>query len=596
MEHLATLARNMCIDRAAEAHESCKCDDWGIPLLETAECMINSIEVTEDGSIKGTYRLDLKTSFRVGDHVRLRSATTPKNAPFRKPRVLDSIVVRAGQGELILKSMEPPPPDRCSWYVLSAGNTTTTTAMMQAVRALAKEKNNCCGIFSKVVPGIIDDPPLQTEQSQAPSTTSTDLNLNASQSRAVSEAIREDLTLVWGPPGTGKTTTIVRIINQWHRSLKENQHILVAASTNNAVDNVLEKFVKESGTPDIDLVRVCPDSSSLSKFAQTYWVGAFVDGDINRPSAALKAAQKKVSEAAIIFTTCTGAALGLLRKLTFDFVIVDEASQITEPNCLIALVKGCQKAVLVGDHVQLRPTVTQHGAAYGYDVSLFERLYTGPAVSGMAKVMLETQYRMHPIIAQFPSTRFYEGKLLSGVTASDRQLTKTQFKWDTGPIKFVDSSSSPDGQESFFKGSKSNEKQAKICKHIVSQLQQPATVSDTDGSQTTRPNKLSIAVLTPYTAQLKLLKSLEKQVDSETISSVTVATVDSFQGREADIVVFCIVRCNVNRSIGFLADERRMNVALTRAKRGLIVVGHRETLVESLEGGGFWKSWFDNLK
>lgn len=263
-------------------------------------------------------------------------------------------------------------------------------------------------------------------------------------------------------------------------------------------------------------------------------------------------AQKKVADAKIIFTTCTGAALGLLRKLTFAYVIVDEASQITEPNCLIVLAKGCQKVVLVGDHVQLRPNVTPLGEAYGCDMSLFERLYREPDVTGVAKTMLDTQYRMHPEIARFPSKRFYEERLLSGVTADERNVPETNFDWHGKSIKFIDAPGLSDGQESNFHRSKSNRLQAQICRDIVLSLQQsPSRIMDgalarshkaEHSSTGATLQKLSVAILTPYTAQVKLLQSLSKTVDSPTVSSITVSTVDSFQGREADVVIFCTVR------------------------------------------------------
>ena len=595
VEHVVTLARNVSIDRCAEAEECCECDEWGVTIAEKGECMVDALDIVKDTTtlVKAIHRIDLKISFRVGDHVRLRSASPPKNMPLRRPRVLDGQVERPGQGALFIRLTQPPPPERCSWYVLPAGNTTTTRAMINAIRKITKQRSECCAIYSKLIPGVASktmsplEPPAALDHS----------DLNASQLRAVTEAVRCDLTLCHGPPGTGKTTTIVRIIDQWRRSAEENETILVSASTNNAVDNVLEKYLSEQrGAEAVDVIRVCPDSASLSKTAKRFWVGAFVEGDINKPSAAMKEAQKKVQEAKIIFTTCTGAALGLLRKLQFAYVIVDEASQLTEPNCLIALVKGCRKAVLVGDHVQLRPTVTPLGAVYQYDISLFERLYGQPEVSGVAKIMLDTQYRMHPKIAKFPSTRFYGGKLLSGVSAVDRQITESKFDWGGEPVKFINCPPEANGQESFYHGSKSNQGQAKICRDIVSDLQRPSSQPANSMSDQIDPPKFSVAVLTPYTAQLKLLQSLGKRVDSKTVSSVTVSTVDSFQGREADVIVFCTVRCNVHCSIGFLADERRMNVALTRAKRGLIVVGHKETLIGSPEGGALWKAWFRSLE
>ena len=203
---------------------------------------------------------------------------------------------------------------------------------------------------------------------------------------------------------------------------------------------------------------------------------------------------------------------------------------------------------------------------------------------------------MHPRIAMFPSRRFYGENLLSGVRAEDRKLTETQFDWKGQCVRFIEAPGPLEGQESFYHGSKRNELQAEICKEIVQRLQQPPLPhTGTANSSSEDHPTMSIAVLTPYTAQLKLLQNLEKQVDSKTISSVTVATIDSFQGREADIVVFCTVRCNANYSIGFLSNERRMNVAFTRAKRGLIVVGHVDTLIRSEEGGEFWRAWFQGL-
>lgn len=596
VEVLARMLRNVCIDRCAEAQEACECNDWGIPLAEDSECMLSSLENIDARLVKGNPRLDLKFSFRVGDHVRLRPASQPNNAPLHRPRILDGQIISARQGTVMIKLMEPAPIEKCSWFVLRAGNTTTTNAMTDAIRKLAKQRQICCALYPMLVPGLHSS----TDSQQTHLAPVNHPNLNASQLRAVTAACEFKITLAWGPPGTGKTTTIVAIIKQWEHMCQEDDVILVAASTNNAVDNVLEKYVLQSSVEAPSIVRVSPDSSELSKTGQRYWVGAFVEGDINESKPAMREAQRKIKEAKIIFTTCTGAGLGLLRKSSFAYVVIDEASQLTEPNCLIPLVKNCQRAVLVGDHVQLHPNVTQLGAVYEFNVSLFERLYLQSENIGVAKIMLNSQYRMHPEIATFPSRHFYEGKLLTGVSASDRTLNASNFDWRGKPVLFVPAGGPPDGQESLSgrDGSKCNNLQAKICKDIVDRLQhQPATLNLQDNTSKSQNasgqvTKHSIAVLTPYAAQVKLLKSLEKHVESKTVSSVTVATIDSFQGREADIVVFCTVRCNLHNSIGFLADERRMNVALTRAKRGLIVVGNKQTLVGSSDGGAFWKAWF----
>ena len=589
-EHLMMLVRNVCIDRSAEAEEACPCDTWGVPLQEESEIMIEPFETSQGDVVTARVRVDINVSFRVGDHVRLVSAIPPKNKPLRCPRVLDGLIQAFTLGSLRISLMEPPPPEKCPWYIFPAGNNTTASSMIESVTLLARQGNQACPIFSSLFGREFPDPALSSDVTESHPV--CDLGLNASQTRAVRESMKKNLTLIWGPPGTGKTTTIVQIIERWKSTLGDKERILVAASTNNAVDNVLEKYIASKSTPQ-DIVRVCPDSRLVSKAVIRYWVGAFLEGDFNKPSKHMREAQKKVSEAKVIFTTCSGAALGLLRKIDFPYVIVDEASQLTEPNTLIALAKGCKRAALVGDHVQLRPMVTSLGRAYAHDISLFERLYKEPDRNDIAKVMLDIQYRMNPKIAMFPSMFFYKNKLHSGVTVEDRGLPNTKLDWEGQFVKFVPSENLPKGSESFYHASKSNRSQAEQCVKIISLLRQSSkrTQSSTGGDS----KKMSIAVLTPYAAQVKLLRHLEKPVDSETVGSVTVATVDSFQGREADIVIFCTVRCNANCNIGFLADERRMNVAFTRAKRGFIIVGHRNTLVKSKEGGLLWKAWFGSL-
>jgi len=150
--------------------------------METAECMVESIDVNRRRNGERNVSSRSKNIVPCRRSCSSSLGIYSQNAPFRKPRVLDAIVTRAGQGELILRPMEPPPPDRCSWFLLPAGNTTTTTAMMQSVRRLAKEKSNCCGLFSKLAPGVVSDPAsLSDVQSQLLSTASSDSRVNASQ-------------------------------------------------------------------------------------------------------------------------------------------------------------------------------------------------------------------------------------------------------------------------------------------------------------------------------------------------------------------------------------------------------------------------------
>ena len=235
------------------------------------------------------------------------------------------------------------------------------------------------------------------------------------------------------------------------------------------------------------------------------------------------------------------------------------------------LVKGCTKAILVGDHVQLRPTVGQHAVLAGLDESLFERLYTHSdkkRLEGMKCCMLDIQYRMHRSLCKFSSESFYEGRLKTGVSDDSRALPPSNFPWpaESGLIKrgvFVQCGTREDlGQKS-----KSNAGQVTACKDIYQRLAATSSAGQ----------NLSITVLTPYTRQRLALQSA--------IPDASVSSIDGYQGKEADIIIFVTVRCNVAGEIGFLRDMRRLNVVLTRARCGLIVLGDEDTLTSTSTGG-----------
>jgi superfamily I DNA and/or RNA helicase len=321
--------------------------------------------------------------------------------------------------------------------------------------------------------------------------------------------------------------------------------------------------------------------------------------EIYASHSAMNKARDQIKKCRLIFTTCVGAGLGLLRSEPFDTVIIDEASQQTEPASLVPLVKGCKKAILVGDHVQLGATVQQHAVLQQYDISLFERLYrqqqsrvihpekvSSPEPT-LQKVMLDTQYRMHESICRFSSDEFYESKLRTGIPITRRQLPVSKFPWPSimnlGKAKkttcgenqarmvFVECSTTED----FGRKSKTNEGQANLCHEVCRLLttDNALTATESQPRATATLEQQLIAVLTPYSRQVELLESKLSH-----FANVEVSSIDGFQGREADIVVFVTVRCNVHYEIGFLKDLRRMNVALTRAKAGVILLGNRATL------------------
>lgn len=288
-----------------------------------------------------------------------------------------------------------------------------------------------------------------------------------------------------------------------------------------------------------------------------------VGKDISSDHPARRKAQKRVTEARLIFTTCTGASLGLLRTENFDVVLVDEASQQTEPATLVPLVKGCSRAILVGDHVQLRATVQKNAALVGYDVSLFERHYNLPARKSIAKAMLDTQYRMHRSICDFSSREFYEGKLNTAVADDSRRLPLSQFPWPKeNRMVWLECDSSEDlGRQS-----KANQGQVELCKRTVQLLTAPSQ----SGPGSAAGSATSMTVLTPYTRQ--------KDALAAAIPSIEISSIDGFQGREADIIIFVTVRSNLSYDIGFLSDMRRLNVVMTRARSGIILIGNKATL------------------
>ncbi|KAF2653644.1 hypothetical protein K491DRAFT_508275 [Lophiostoma macrostomum CBS 122681] len=292
-----------------------------------------------------------------------------------------------------------------------------------------------------------------------------------------------------------------------------------------------------------------------------------VGKDLSNNNPARRAAQKRIKEARLIFTTCAGAGLGLLRKEAFDVVLVDEASQQTEPATLIPLVKGCSRASLVGDHVQLRATVQKNAILTGFDVSLFERHYNMPERKGVAKVMLDTQYRMHRSICEFSSTEFYEGKLKTAVADHARPIPASQFPWpevDDKRLVWIECTT----PEDLGRQSKANAGQVDICKRAVKLLTASPSPSSTISHVSSK--KATMAILTPYNRQKDLLQSA--------IPGVEVASIDGFQGREADIIIFVTVRSNLHGEMGFLTDMRRLNVVMTRAKIGVVVIGDSMTL------------------
>ena len=285
-----------------------------------------------------------------------------------------------------------------------------------------------------------------------------------------------------------------------------------------------------------------------------------------------------LDDAEVVCATTVGSGHRILGARRFPIVLVDEATQASEPSSLVPIVRGCRHLVLVGDQCQLPPTVISDRAAEGgLGRSLFERLID----LGLPTHMLTTQYRMHPSIREFPGARFYEGRLEDGCAREERP-PPAGFLWPDWdrPVAFVP----VDGEEELDaeRASKANRDQAAATFGIVKDL---LLAGDLEGSD--------VGVVTPYTAQVRLLTDLFDEGgglgEGGRFHGLEVRSVDGYQGREKEVIVFCTVRSNPKGEIGFLADRRRLNVAITRARRGLVMVGHPQTLRRD----GTWRAWLD---
>ncbi|KAF5177728.1 Dna polymerase alpha-associated dna helicase a [Thalictrum thalictroides] len=430
-----------------------------------------------------------------------------------------------------------------------------------------------------------------------------------SQLRAIALGLnkKRPILIVQGPPGTGKTGLLKELIA---RAVQQGERVLVTAPTNAAVDNMVEKLsniglnIVRVGNPARISTSVASKSlgeivkSKLEKYVEEFErkksdlrkdlrhclrddsLAAGIRQLLKQLGKAFKKQEKEtvkevLSNAQVVLCTNTGAADPLIRRLdTFDVVVIDEAGQAIEPSCWIPILQG-KRCILAGDQCQLAPVILSRKALEGgLGVSLLER---GTSLhEGIISTKLTVQYRMNDAIASWASKEMYNGLLQSSPTVSSHLLVDSPFvkpTWITQcPLLLLDTRMpygslsvgceehlDPAGSGSFY-----NEGEADIVVEQVFSLI-CAGVSPT-----------AVAVQSPYVAQVQLLR--ERLDDLPEALGVEVATVDSFQGREADAVIISMVRSNSLGAVGFLGDNRRMNVAITRARKHVTIVCDSSTI------------------
>jgi len=438
--------------------------------------------------------------------------------------------------------------------------------------------------------------------------------LNPSQRAAVEKILAaNELAIVHGPPGTGKTTTLVQAIKALVR--RDGERVLVVAPSNTAVDLLSEKLADEGlnvlriGNP----VRVSERLQSLtldSRMAEHNAVkevkklkkkaGEFRDmahkykrnfgkAERDQRKALFDEARSIMKEverleqyvvddvlakAQVVTATLVGASHYTVRHLQYRTAVIDEAGQALEPACWIPVLKA-QRLVLAGDHCQLPPTVKSDEAAQGgLAITLMEK---NVALHPEAVVLLEEQYRMHDMIMGYAGGVFYNSQLRAHPSVAGHTL----FAGDL-PLSFVDTAGCGYEERQEGAGLSNPEEAAFLLKHatrLVAELGAHYSVADFP----------SIAIISPYRLQVQLLQELlpHSTALQPYLHRISVNTIDSFQGQERDIVYIGMTRSNDDNRIGFLSEVRRMNVAMTRARKKLVVIGDSSTLSQSSFYAGF---------
>ena len=451
-----------------------------------------------------------------------------------------------------------------------------------------------------------------------------DENLNDSQKKAIENALScENFFLIHGPFGTGKTRTLVELISQ---ETRQGHKVLATAESNAAVDNILERLMNNKkltltrlghpqrvskhnitqtlaykaenhklnkkikkihkkidnmiekrrvhtkptpqyrrGYGDYDILHMASKGkggrgiSSEKMKSMAKWIE--INQEIDEAHDEIKRIENRmikdiIDSSDVILATNSSSALEAIARVKFDVAVIDEASQATIPSVLIPIAKA-HRFILAGDHKQLPPTIISDRAG-ALSKTLFEELIR---IYPFKSQLLDIQYRMNSLLMKFPNEEFYNNGLKSDSSVDDIKIRDIlDSHQDEEALLFIDTSDIADNRERHLKDSKS----------IVNEIEAEIAIRIADDYLSDGVNESDIGIISPYADQVKII-----QENTE----IEVKTVDGFQGREKEIIIISTVRSNDNGNIGFLSDLRRLNVAITRAKRKLIIIGNKDTLI-----------------
>ena len=416
--------------------------------------------------------------------------------------------------------------------------------------------------------------------------------LNPTQEKAVNEVLRaKDVAVVHGPPGTGKTTTLVEAI---YETLHRETQVLVCAQSNMAVDWISEKLV-DHGVPVLRIGNPTRVNDKMLSFTYERKFEAHPDypelwavrRDIRqvhqqKPSnkhqrlARLRDRAQELemrinadlfNEARVVACTLVGTANKLMVGQKFSTLFIDEAAQALEPACWIAI-RRAGRVILAGDHQQLPPTIKCYEAMReGLGRTLMERIVEAQPE---CVTLLGVQYRMNDAIMKFSSDWFYEGKLQSDPSVRHRSV----LDYET-PIVWIDSEE-PEQYVGENHGRINKAEADLLLLHLQGYINKV-------GINRFLEERIDVGIISPYRVQTHYLRQQIRQREEfrRVRHLITVGTVDGFQGQERDIILISLVRSNEHGQIGFLSDLRRMNVAMTRARMKLLIFGNRATLSHS---------------
>ncbi|HQR41164.1 MAG TPA: AAA domain-containing protein [Gemmatales bacterium] len=497
--------------------------------------------------------------------------------------------------------------------------------MEHALKEVIKAENSRVAMLREILLGNTPAAPPEP-QSESPENPL----LNSSQKEALQTVLTtKDVAFIHGPPGTGKTTTLVGAIAA---VVKAESQVLVTAPSNAAVDLLAEKLSDQglnvirighparvteqtlSKTLDARITQHIhyPELRTLRRrmeelktMAHKYkrnfgWAEKEQRRLLMQESRAAKAdadllefhiVNDLLQQSEVICCTLVGCSHPVLRGRKYKSAFIDEAGQALEPACWIPLLR-CERAVFAGDHQQLPPTIKSNEAARaGLAVTLFEK---GIRKHPLRSKMLEVQYRMHEAIMRFSSHYFYDNKLLAHESVRTALLRPHQ-----PPVEFVDTAGCGYGEAQDPETlSRFNEEEAQLLIKLIEKLIEEI------GPEQWLQEGISMGIITPYRSQVDLLHKLAEQSSllEPLHKLVTINTVDAFQGQERDVIAISFVRSNEKSEVGFLGDIRRTNVAMTRARKKLIMVGDSATLgshpfyldlLDYVQKGGYYRSAFE---